>query len=59
MNSKKLKKNTFVINIIDTQHYSWQGEIIWTQTNKKEYFRSALELISLIDSALREIKEKV
>jgi hypothetical protein len=45
-------KQTFVVEVIDQQNASWQGTVNWINTGKKENFRSALELIRLIDSAL-------
>jgi len=47
-------KQTFVIEVVDQQNASWQGSVNWINTGKKENFRSALELIRLIDSALEE-----
>ena len=47
-------KQTFVVEVIDQQNASWQGSVNWINTGKKENFRSALELIRLIDSALEE-----
>lgn len=43
---------TFIIDIKNTQHQSWQGEVTWVQGNKKQYFRSALELVRLVDSVI-------
>ena len=45
---------TFVIRVQYRQHASWQGEVTWIDGQKKEYFRSALELVRLIDGALCE-----
>ena len=50
-------KQTFVVDIIDQQNASWQGTVKWVNTGKKENFRSALELLRLIDSALAEEKQ--
>ena len=47
-------KGTFFIQILDQQHSSWQGTITWIATNEKVHFRSAFELLKLIDSALKE-----
>ncbi|MGE4353889.1 MAG: hypothetical protein AB7D36_07390 [Oscillospiraceae bacterium] len=44
--------SAFLIQIIDTQNATWQGTITWTDGHKVVAFRSALELIKLIDSAL-------
>lgn len=53
MNMKQSKKDkSFMIVIKDTQNASWQGTIEWLEQNKKQYFRSALEMIKLIDSAV-------
>ena len=47
------KLATFSIRIIYRQHTSWQGHVVWHGKNKENLFRSALELILLIDGALR------
>lgn len=48
-----MKKGTsFVIKIKDEQHETWQGSMLWVEENKKYNFRSALELIKLMDEAL-------
>lgn len=46
------KDATFLIRVQYRQNSSWQGEITWIDGQKKKYFRSALELVHLIDSAL-------
>lgn len=46
----KGKKATFVVKVAYRQNSSWQGEITWVEENKTQRFRSALELIKLIDS---------
>ena len=43
---------TFIIDIKSVQNNTWQGTILWTQTQQKTPFRSALELIRLLDSAI-------
>lgn len=45
-------KATFWIRVLYRQHASWQGEVTWVERQKKEYFRSTLELLRLIGSAL-------
>lgn len=47
-------KGAFLIDIYDRQHGTWQGSVTWLDVNEKQHFRSALELIKLIDSALEE-----
>ena len=48
-------KATFCLTIRFRQNSSWQGTINWLETNSKQNFRSVLELIVLMDSALREL----
>ena len=40
-----------------TQHDSWQGSIEWVQGQKKQAFRSTMELLRLIDSVTRDKDE--
>ena len=49
-----VKKKVFVINIIDRQNATWQGTVNWADGQKTVPFRSALELLHLIDSSLPE-----
>lgn len=48
------KKKTFIVDILDCQNETWQGSLSWVQGNQKKNFRSALELIKLIDSAVED-----
>lgn len=43
---------TFRIKVIFRQNASWQGTLTWLETGREENFRSALEMVLLIDSAL-------
>ena len=45
-------RQCFIINILQQQNASWQGTITWVDENKTQNFRSALELIRLIDSTM-------
>ncbi|WP_243125298.1 hypothetical protein [Clostridium transplantifaecale] len=51
-------KATFVVNVIFRQHASWQGKVSWVEGKKTSYFRSALELIKLMDSTMEESEPK-
>ena len=51
------KKQTFIVEIQDTQHDSWQGSIEWVKGQKKQAFRSTMELLRLIDSVTRDKDE--
>lgn len=43
---------TFVVHVKYRQHSTWQGEVVWAEKGLKKSFRSALELLKLIDGAL-------
>ncbi|MBQ6833741.1 MAG: hypothetical protein IJO55_04915 [Lachnospiraceae bacterium] len=43
---------TFVVHVKYRQHSTWQGEVVWAEKNEKRTFRSALELLKLIDNSL-------
>ena len=47
-------KGTFMVSVKFTQNSTWQGELHWVDRNQKQNFRSALEMIKLIDEALAE-----
>ena len=51
------EKATFEVRVLFRQHTSWQGVIIWLERNAEQSFRSVLELVLLMDSALREKEE--
>ncbi len=52
--SRKGEKATFVVQVQYRQHASWQGNVVWAERGERKPFRSVLELIKLIDSALEE-----
>lgn len=47
------KKATFSVRIIFRQNASWQGSVAWLEGKQEESFRSVLELVLLMDGALR------
>ncbi len=47
-------KNTFIVKLDNCQRETWQGEIVWADENRTERFRSALELIKLMDEAMNK-----
>jgi len=51
-NKNKNKEHTFIIDVKSTQNYTWQGTVTWVAEQKKMAFRSTLELIRLLDSAI-------
>lgn len=50
--SKKKPSGTFIVRIMDYENVTWQGELVWAEKEKTQKFRSTLELLKLIDSAV-------
>ena len=50
---------TFELKVLFRQHSSWQGIIDWKDQNAEQSFRSVLELVCLMDSALRDMEGSV
>lgn len=48
---------TFVIHVKYRQNSTWQGDIFWTEKQEKRNFRSALEMLKLIDGALDQAED--
>lgn len=48
------KRGTFVVRVLYQQNNTWQGEVLWAERNERQNFRSTLELMKLMDSALEE-----
>ncbi len=48
---------TFAIKLLFRQNASWQGTIAWMEGQLEQGFRSVLELLFLMDSALRNEQE--
>lgn len=46
------KLATFAVRVIFRQNASWQGSVTWLEGGQEESFRSVLELVLLMDSAL-------
>lgn len=55
--AQKGNKGTFVVHIQYRQNATWQGNVVWAEKNITQSFRSALELLKLIDSSLDEMDE--
>jgi hypothetical protein len=59
---KDKETSTFIVKVMDQQNNSWQGSITWVENDETMYFRSALELLHLMDGAIKtntntEVKE--
>jgi hypothetical protein len=44
-------KTTFVVNVQYRQNATWQGTITWAEQNRTKHFRSALEMLRLMEEA--------
>ena len=51
--SQEGKLATFAVRILFRQNASWQGAVTWLENGSEEYFRSVLELIMLMNSAMQ------
>ena len=45
-------KGTFIIKVEESQSGTWQGKVVWADEDTTEHFRSALELLQLVDEAI-------
>ena len=48
---------TFIVKILNKQNSTWQGSVTWVEEQRTQNFRSALELLKLIDGAMDEAIE--
>jgi len=51
-------KCTFEVSVKFCQNATWQGQIHWLEKNHKQNFRSALEMLKLMDEAVEESLEE-
>ena len=49
-------KQSFLVEILYQQNATWQGTVKWVNEGKAQNFRSALELLRLIDSTMESEK---
>lgn len=52
MNKQKQENHSFVLDIKSQENFTWQGTITWIEGKQKKSFRSALEMLKLIESSL-------
>jgi hypothetical protein len=55
---QKGNKATFVVQVQYRQNATWQGTVVWAEKEETKQFRSALELLKLIDSTLDSQEEE-
>ena len=49
---KEKTSNTFIVKVLNQQNDSWQGSVTWADTNETQYFRSALELLHMMNDVV-------
>ena len=54
ISSQRGKQATFAVNIMFRRNASWQGSLTWLNKKQTMAFRSVLEFISLLNSALHK-----
>lgn len=54
LQEKRGEKATFIVRIQYRQRATWQGRVTWVEKDKTVNFRSALELLKLINSSVDE-----
>ena len=52
------KMATFAVKVLFRQNASWQGSVSWIEGGQEQGFRSALELIFLMDGVLIKAEEE-
>lgn len=52
MNRQQFENQNFVVTVRSRENHTWQGTVSWVEGKKQENFRSVLELLKLIDSAV-------
>lgn len=59
---RKQQKNgnqSFVVSIRSQENHTWQGTVTWVEEQKQENFRSVLELLRLMDSAISSENQEI
>ncbi len=51
--SRSQTNDTFIVQIAYQQNDTWQGTLKWMNQGKEAHFRSTLELIHMIDTAIK------
>lgn len=49
---EKEKTDTFIVKVMKKQNDSWQGSVTLAANNETLYFRSAMELIHMMEEVL-------
>ncbi len=52
MGRNQKNRKTFIVKVMSTENATWQGNVTWIEKNKGQNFRSALELMKMLDAAI-------
>lgn len=52
MKKAETGNQSFIITVRSQENHTWQGTVSWVEGKKQENFRSVLELLKLLDSAV-------
>ena len=52
MDRSQKNRRTFIVKVMGTENATWQGNVAWAEKNKERNFRSALELVKMLDAAI-------
>jgi hypothetical protein len=55
----KTNEATFVVHVSQTENASWQGQVTWADRNITRNFRSALELLKMMDEVIQTDTESM
>ncbi len=58
MDRTKKSKGTFIVKVVDAENATWQGTVTWAEKNVVQNFRSALELVKMLDTAISGSSEE-
>ena len=56
-NGTERDNGTFIVKILNRQNATWQGTVTWVEKQQTQNFRSALELLKMIDGAVSDAEE--
>lgn len=52
MSRGQKNQEIFIVKIMNTENFTWQGSVTWADKKKMQNFRSALELMKMLDAAI-------
>lgn len=55
----KSQPGTFIVKIIEQQNDSWQGTVTYVEKNETQHFRSAMELLHLMDEVMQTKQKRI